>query len=167
MLDPKHETKLRALLAYEPETGFFRWLVNTPRTKAGKIAGSPHNMGYWEIRVRVEGVKYRFLAHRLAWFWGHNEWPKYLDHINGNPLDNRIANLRPATNAQNTANGKRRITNKSGYKGVVARGQRWAAHIMKNGQQIWLGAYDSPEQAYAAYTAAAKHHFGEFAKCPS
>lgn len=86
-----------------------------------------------------------------------------VDHINNNGLDNRRVNLRVATPAQIRMNVRRSTKNKLGFKGVKKRGNRYRSVIRINGKQIHLGYFDTPEQAHAAYCAAAKEYFGEFA----
>jgi hypothetical protein len=91
-------------------------------------------------------------------------WP-LVDHINGNGLDNRRANLRPATQQQNQANCHT-IKSSSGYKGVTfhrATG-RWQAAVGYNNRKVYLGLFDTPEQAAHTYDAAARRLFGEFAR---
>jgi len=87
-----------------------------------------------------------------------------IDHINRNGLDNRKANLRPATVAQNAQNAVKR-KNRSGYKGVwLAKDKRkWRAAIWHNNKREYLGYFNSPRQAAKAYDTAAKKHHGEFA----
>lgn len=88
------------------------------------------------------------------------------DHENGDGLDNRRANLRPATKSQNQANVGRRRHNTSGYKGVVwhARAGKWAAYVRHNDRPNYLGLFVTPEEAHAAYCEAAKRLHGEFAR---
>jgi hypothetical protein len=90
---------------------------------------------------------------------------EFTDHINGNPLDNRRANLRLATNTENMRNRGKYRTNTSGYKGVDWRrgAGKWRAVIKVNGKQIYLGLFTTPELAHAAYCEAAKKYHGEFA----
>ncbi len=153
--------RLKAILDYEPNTGVFRWktAVNGWASKGnafpGKIAGRKTGDGYWTIPV--DGKNY--LSHRLAWFFVTSEWPvKIIDHADGNKLNNRWENLRLATTAQNTANAKLNKNNKSGFKGVSFANGKWQARISVN-----LGAFDTPEEASAAYMRAAKMLWGEFA----
>lgn len=86
-----------------------------------------------------------------------------VDHVNGNGLDNRSANLRIATRAQQQHNTRRRRTNQSGFKGVRYVGGRWRAELRVGGAQRRLGVYDDPITAARAYDDAARHHFGEYA----
>jgi len=89
-----------------------------------------------------------------------------VDHINGNPLDNRRENLRICTRAQNTCNRKAVVNSKSGYKGVTKKNssRKWIPEIRKDGKKLYLGSYNTPEEAAKAYDKAAKEIFGEFAK---
>lgn len=107
--------RLRELLSYDPETGIFRRVATRRQVKSGDIAGSDDGKGYW--RIRVNGEKHR--AHRLAWLYVNGAWPiDQLDHINGDKLDNRICNLREATNSENQQNRSLPKSNTSGRLGV-------------------------------------------------
>jgi hypothetical protein len=88
-----------------------------------------------------------------------------VDHRNGDPLDNRTANLRFCLHRLNMANRGPASTNKWGYKGVYKRQEResWRAKIKVSGRAIQLGDHRSPEDAARAYDKAAREHFGEFA----
>ena len=88
------------------------------------------------------------------------------DHINGDRLDNRRTNLRPATALQNSANAKRRSDNTSGYKGVCWNKQagKWKAQIRRDGKRVFLGYFTDMVEAANAYDRSAKECFGEFAK---
>ena len=92
-------------------------------------------------------------------------WP-LVDHINGDGLDNRRANLRPATPSQNGANINPPSSNTSGYKGVTfyKRTARWRAHITVEKTQRHLGYFPTAEAAARAYDAAAFQTWGEFAR---
>jgi len=87
-----------------------------------------------------------------------------VDHINGNPLDNRKGNLRLCTHAENLRNTKLRVSNKCGFKGVSfdARRGMWRSRVTVDGAEVWLGYFDSAKDAHAAYCAAAKKLHGEF-----
>ena len=91
---------------------------------------------------------------------------EYVDHINGDSLDNRRRNLRICTNAENGRNSKISKANKSGYKGVGWNSQRklWRAKITVNRKSIELGFHVCPLRASSLYDDAAKKHFGEFAR---
>lgn len=86
-----------------------------------------------------------------------------VDHIDGNGLNNRRANLRLATHAQNCINKRWNRRNKSGYKGVCSiDGGRWGAYICHNKKRINLGSFKTPQEASAAYNKASVAMFGEF-----
>jgi len=91
---------------------------------------------------------------------------RLVDHVDGNGLNNRRANLRLASNSENTRNSKKRIDNKSGYKGVCwdELQRKWRASIRLNGRQTYLGLYASPQEAHNAYREAATREYGEFAR---
>lgn len=89
-----------------------------------------------------------------------------VDHINGNGLDNRRSNLRPATRAQNCANMRRSKANTSGYKGVSWHkgGRKWHAQIRGDAKREHLGLFTDPADAAKAYDNAARRLHGEFAR---
>jgi hypothetical protein len=155
--------RLRWLLTYDPETGVFRWLGSTSRrVRAGTVAGS-NRQGY--RRIRIDGRTYQL--HRLAWLYMMEEWPDGdLDHINGDPSDNRWCNLREASQSLNNANSRVSRRNTSGFKGVRwNKGRRkWRAGIKVRGRPINLGNFDDRRDAALAYATAAYALFGEFAR---
>jgi hypothetical protein len=89
-----------------------------------------------------------------------------VDHEDGDTLNNRRANLRPCDNRRNQQNRKLSSDNTSGYKGVSwhIRDKFWRANIRADGRQIFLGSFNTPEEAARAYDAAARTYFGEFAR---
>jgi|CXWK01.1.fsa_nt_gi hypothetical protein len=150
------QQQLKSLLDYNPDTGRFVWTKNS--SKHGRIAGQVSN-GY---RI-IELYGRTYTAHRLAWLYVHGVLPPILDHANGDPDDNRIANLRPATRSQNAANSRKREDNTSGYKGVSRAGNGWVAHVKCGSRKHRSRRYDSPQEAHAKYVEEATKHFGEFA----
>ena len=88
-----------------------------------------------------------------------------VDHVNGNGLDNRRANLRFADQTFNQANARRGRSSTSRYKGVtlVKKSGRWLAQTTRNGKTVFLGYHDTEEAAALAYDAYAREAFGEFA----
>jgi hypothetical protein len=89
--------------------------------------------------------------------------PFHLDHQNGNGLDNRRRNLRPASGTQNQGNTKKRCDNSSGFKGVYKRGKKWIAQIGTKPRKH-LGVFDTAFAAHQVYRRAAKQYFGEFVR---
>ena len=151
---------LRSILAYDADTGVFTRLVRTgPNVKVGDIAGGKNGQGY--IQIRVFGRLRQ--AHRLAWLFVHGAWPvDQIDHIDGNPGNNRIANLRDVSQSVNQQN-QRRATSKSthGFMGATRSLKRWTALITIDGKQRNLGQFDTAAEAHAAYLCAKRlHHVG-------
>jgi len=154
--------RLRQLLDYNSETGIFVW-KKARRNKAQKgiIAGWLSQKGYWKITV--DGIDYP--AHRLAWkfFYGH-EPENQIDHIDKNKQNNKISNLRIATNQQNCMNIPIKKNNSSGFTGVYfnKKQQKWIARIGLNGTKINLGSFETIENAALAYEIAKQkyHPFG-------
>lgn len=163
MTPPPIET-IRRAFAYDAETGVLRWAERrSNRTKPGDLAGSRTRKGH--LRVSVEGQN--ILVHRIIWALVHGVWPEdQIDHINGDPADNRIANLRPATNRQNQHNAKTRTDNTTGRVGVywAANVGKWRPMIRVNGKNVCLGLYETFAEAVAARERAEREHYGEYAR---
>lgn len=89
-----------------------------------------------------------------------------VDHVDGDGLNNRRSNLRAASRSQNAMNSGAHRDNASGYKGVswLSHRQKWTAWICADGQRNYLGVFDTPEAAHAAYAAAAQKLHGSFAR---
>lgn len=172
--------QVREVLNYDPETGVLTWRERPLRLGleardrkwnkkfVGKRAGRVGTFGHWYVMITyILHSPRNYASHRLAWAHYHGEWPPNgVDHINGNPADNRIANLRLATQSQNCRNTKLRWDNTSGTKGVSWHkgDERWYAVITVNGKQRLLGRFHSKEEAIAARQRAAAELFGEFAR---
>lgn len=161
--------QLLEALTYDPSTGIFRWRWRDGVAEAanrcftGKVAGRNCRHGYKQITL--DGVP--VMAHRAAWAVTYGEWPVHeIDHINGVPSDNRIANLRLATRAENTRNTKVRRDSSSGVKGVQPMRDtgRWVAAIRENGRRKHLGCFATIAEAQAAYQAASERLHGVFAR---
>lgn len=162
--------QLVSILRYDPETGNFYWINPrvTQRRWIGKVAGSTRcTVGRSGRSIKIMLLRKSYTAHRLAWFYVHREWPKaMIDHINGNPFDNRIVNLREATASQNQFNRKVQKTNRLGIKGVHHSNTpgKFVARIRINGRMIHLGTFVNIDLARAAYAEAAFATRGEFAR---
>jgi hypothetical protein len=156
--------QLKELLDYDPLTGVFTLRVARRRgTKVGDRAGCLDTSNGYE-RITVCGEDYK--SHRLAWMFVYGVIPVgcQVDHINNKRSDNRIANLRLATQAQNNSNTSVKRTNKLGVKGVEVCGDKFRAHIVFERHKHHLGVFDTVEEAHAAYLAKARELYGEFAK---
>jgi hypothetical protein len=149
-------------LEYDAETGIFTWLGEFNAKRVGRRAGTTVGIkSYRTITIK----KRRYYEHRIAWYMMTGEDPTgfEIDHINGDKSDNRFCNLRLATSQTNKANCGLSSNNKSGFKGVHARGSRWIASITHNRQLIHIGMFKSAKDAAAAYDAKAVELFGKFA----
>ena len=148
---------------FEYKDGNLVWKVSKQGLYIGDIAGGKDGKGYITI-----GINYKiYKAHRLIWIYhnGDIEDGLFIDHIDRNPLNNRIENLRLATPSQNKSNVTKRKDNKSGYKGVCwnKRGKKWEAKITHNNKCKHLGYFVTAELAHIAYVAAATKYQGDFA----
>ena len=154
---------LRQLMRYEPETGKLFWLMRSGGTRGDNVFNSLYagkeaftcRMGHKHLQGRV--FNRPFLAHRVAWALHYGAWPNgEIDHINGNPIDNRIENLRDIPKAENQRNMKRSTRNTSGVSGVSWRKTRkkWRARIKVDGKEKSLGHFERFEDAVRARQAA-------------
>jgi hypothetical protein len=112
----------------ELKDGVLYWRRSRGCVKAGKRCGSiDKSSGYRQIKINSKG----FLYHRVLWLMTFKEWPKgSLDHIDGNPLHNKIENLRVASASENLRNAARRSDNTSGITGVsFVESNKWRARI--------------------------------------
>ena len=143
------------------------WQFSWSCSKKGKFQGTAHPVSGMYL--------HRVIAERAGMVIDSLQ----VDHRDRNPANNQRSNLRVATNGLNRANSKLNSNNKSGFKGVHLRrkrpliagrkrrndysGDRWMAQINVDGKKIFLGDFDTPEEAHEAYKKAALKHFGEFA----
>jgi len=171
---------LRQLLRYEPETGklFWRERPLSMFKSGGKTA--EHNCAAWHARncgrealatlttagYRMGSVGHqKMYAHRAIMAMIDGRWPPAeVDHINGDPGDNRIENLRHANRAENCQNTGIRSNNTSGLRGVWFDNRRgkWTTMIGHNGRRVALGQFAAKEDAHAAYSEARAKFHGEF-----
>ena len=126
---------------------------------AGK-AGTLHHTGY--VQVKVGKKNYR--AHRIIFAMHHGYLPDYIDHIDGNSLNNQIENLREATNQQNQYNVGLVIRNKSGAKNVIWNRNRWKVYMRINKKMTYVGAFEDFELAELVAVEARNKFHREFVK---
>ena len=157
------QTTLKTMFSYDPETGVF---VRLPQENqkaynnqwAGKRAGFTSDRGYRQIDIGGKA----YYEHRLVWLYVYGHWPtKYLDHIDNNPANNALSNLRDINHQTNLA--RQRSQNPLG-KGIQRRGSKFSARLSKSGVDYYLGVFDTPEEAQNARAAKARELWGEFAK---
>ena len=143
------QDELKELLHYDSKTGVFTWKAKKGgRASKGQTAGAADAYGY--IVIRINSVLYK--AHRLAWLYTYGDWPETnLDHINRVKDDNRIKNLRVASQSLNMHNAKR-LASSSGCVGVSwdKNRNKWAARIKVDYRTKFLGRYDRKQDAIAA-----------------
>ena len=157
---------VRSILEYDGKTGLFRWKFNPQRKKewntrrAGKAAGGKSGDVH---TIRIDDRLY--LSHRIAWLITYGEWPAdEIDHINGDPMDNRVENLREATHAENSCNRSFQCNNTNGFIGVRFRPHhgKWEGRINFNGKTVWRKYFDTAQEAAAARRIAVEEIHGDF-----
>jgi hypothetical protein len=133
----------------------------------GAVAGTQRKNGYVFIGVR----NYQQIgAHRLAWIYVHGSIPPgmEIDHRDGNPSNNALNNLRLATSSQQKMNKRVQSNNRSGLKGAFYHachnGKKWRSQIKIGRDLIFLGYFDTAEEAHRAYEEAATQYFADFAR---
>lgn len=159
---------LLRLLDYDPGAGTFVWKTRDPDMFCATTQTPEHACKRWNainagkpafaelglngyLRGSIHGVRYR--ANVIAWIMATGREPEgIIDHINGNPLDNRIANLRDVTPSVNLRNAKRWSHNTSGHNGVYwnRRAGKWQAEAKLYGRKHFLGRFSKIEDAVAA-----------------
>lgn len=155
--------KKELLLAfvYDEHSGEFFWSDTQTPAFRGKRAGSFDKDGYILLTLKYK----KFRAHRVAWMFKYGEWPVgVIDHIDGNPANNRISNLRDVSASVNSQNqvSAGRVTS-TGLLGAFKCRDKFSASIKVHGKRTYLGVFDTAELAHAAYmNAKAKVHAGSF-----
>ena len=142
---------------YDPKTGD---LVNK---KTGCVSIGLSGNGYRYVYYS-RGRRRALRQHRIIYLWFTGEQPDILDHINNDRQDNRIENLRPATNQENQRKRPNSGRNRSGYKGVswTKSKKKWRACATKDYKHVHLGFYDDPIEAAKAYDKFVTNSYGEF-----
>ena len=143
---------LKSILSYDANSGEFTWLKNTRRLKAGDKAGTTNGSGYRQICIA--GKIYN--AHRLSWLYVHGKIPEFdIDHIDGNRLNNSLANLRHVSRSVNLQNQRSIRAGKISDAGLgasfIKRTGKWHSRIKVNGRQISLGCFTTSEEAHLKY----------------
>jgi hypothetical protein len=160
--------ELQKLFDYNPVTGFFTWKIKfsnrpiNPGDRAGGLRGKPDKK---YISLKCQGRSLQ--AHRVAWYMHYREDPgqMHVDHINGDSTDNRICNLRLATDQENSQNRKLGKNNTSGFKGVYSsylRTKPYEAVVWIDGRKKIVGYFKSAEEAGEAVKKAKQQLHGDF-----
>lgn len=169
------QSVLLQILRYDPESGFLYWRERSADLFSDEArfpdrAAAAWNARYAERRAFTASDRHsynhggifgeRYFAHRIIWKLVTGEDPIDIDHINGNPSDNRILNLRSVTHAGNQKNLKKRQDNTSGITGVrwVSQRGKWNAQVHSGGKAFNLGNFNTQEEAIAARKAAEIRH---------
>lgn len=128
----------------------------------GDVAGWKMPNGYFNVQVD----KKNYGIHRLIFMLHYGFLPKEIDHIDGNPSNNKIENLRAALRIENGKNKKLSKNNTSGVSGVVwnLKNKKWYARIICNKKFIHLGCFDDFIDAVIARKKAQQKYFGEWAR---
>lgn len=174
-------TQLGNIVDYAPSTGKFVWRRRREESFSASVAQTAaHKCAAWNAKFAgreaftsrsQDGYLFSVIggagvrAHRAAFALMTGSWPvDEVDHINGCKDDNRWVNLRAATKSQNMANTALRSDNTSGRKGVTrcARRGKWVARLKYQGTNLYLGAYDTADEAARAYNIKARELYGEF-----
>lgn len=131
------------------------------KIKYGDFAGSKDKLGY--INIDINNKKHK--AHRLVFLYHYGYIPEIVDHINGNPSDNNIENLRAATKSENARNSKMNSNNTTGVKGVIKYKDsgKYGVFVTLNYNRMYLGVYDDLELAELVAIEARNKYHGDFA----
>lgn len=152
------QEELKEHLHYDPDTGIFTRLISMSNSvQVGDIAGhTDKTTGY--NRIFISNFSYR--SHRLAWLYMYGKFPaNFIDHIDGDRVNNKIVNLRQVSNQENSYNHRKCNSNNSnGFLGVFKCGNKFRACIVVNQQKIHLGSFNTPEEAHQAYLKAKRIH---------
>ena len=155
--------KARDTLKYNPESGeIFRYIKSRNRYE---VAGAINGNGYGQVSIVLDGLSKKLLSHRVAWFITYEELPiEFIDHKDGNKMNNSISNLRACTNQENQFNRSKDINSSTGFKGVAwnKASMKYQSKLGYNGKVLHLGMFDCPKEASEAYEAKSKELFGDF-----
>jgi len=142
--------EVREAFDYDEETGDLIWKIKpSNRVSIGGVAGSYDKYGYRRLGYKSKN----YFIHRLVWAYVHGKFPPNdIDHIDGNPANNKIGNLRAVSHEENLKNSKLNKNNTSGVAGVYwdKKTSKWMAHIGISGKKVHLGCFDDFFEACCA-----------------
>lgn len=155
--------RLQDLLHPNFMTGELFCKMQRGNRKAGEAIGFPSHDGRYML-LGIDGKRYLFHRVMYAMYHGVDPAEKEVDHKDRDTFDNRVANLRLATRAQNGQNSRgHRKGLKGAYRGN-GRGKPWVSTIQVNKVRHFLGCFDTEEEAHDAYVKASIAHHGEFGR---
>lgn len=161
---------VKMLWRYDPETGYFYWLVRYGHCEIGDRAGFQKYRKHGSGPITMIFGGHHYMAHNLAWIYMTGRNPNNeVDHINRDQTDNRWKNLRAATRSQNQANTRLYKNNKLRIRGVhfVKANGRYRVMISHDGKNKHLGYFNTVDEAATAYSVAARAVHGKFAASDS
>lgn len=141
------QKRLKEVIQYKKETGIAYWKERSrcdfDANYAGNEVGCVANIGGRKVITCKVDYKQYYL-HRLIFLYYHGWMPIFVDHINGNSLDNRICNLRDGSNGINNKNCKKRTDNTSGVGGIYKHTKtgKWVVRISIKGKRKHFGCFD-------------------------
>ena len=156
-------TQQQALKLFEYRDGaLFYTQRPSQNTLAGDRAGYVDNNGYRKLSIKNK----RYQEHRIIFLMHHGYLPDVIDHIDGNPSNNRIENLREATQQQNCYNSTIHGRNTSGHRGVAWSKVlgKWQAYVNTNKKRKFLGYFEDLELAALVAAEARDLYHGKFAR---
>lgn len=145
---------------FEYKNGVLYWKNAQRPSFNGKEAGYDNGSGYKKLSIYGK----QYYAHRIIYLMQHGVMPKLIDHIDGNPSNNAIENLRETDSSTNNFNSVYKDKNKSGYRNVFYNKNRskWTIYITINRKTKFFGSYDDVELAGLVADEARRKYHGEF-----
>ena len=161
---------VRSLFDYDPNSGILRWKAqpDKPRKWNTRYAGTPAgwtSQGYIQVQISAP-ERANYYVHVIAWCHYYGYWPPdQLDHKDRQRSNNRIKNLRMASNSDNSCNKGKQSNNTSGFKGVFFNplNRNWRVRINRGGKNVFDESFATLEEAVEAHRAAVANFHGEFA----
>ena len=156
---------VRRFFSYDPLTGILTWCARPEgplawNTRwAGKTAGFIDKRGY----VNIDIYQTTYQGHRLAWLHANGHWPRHeIDHIDGNPSNNALANLREATHEENLRNTTARRQNSTGLKNITKKKWGYCVSFIRSGERLYEGHFGTLETAIFVRELLAPNVYGNF-----
>ena len=152
MVAPKYPTYEELSKIFKYVDGIlYRKTKRTRRSAKDRLVVNKHNHSSGYCRIKFNGK--RAMYHQIVWILNYGDIPSnyVIDHINGDKLDNRLCNLRLVTTREN---GQNRVEHRNGKlvgANYLSRLNKWQANIQIKGEQIYLGIFDTEQEAHQAY----------------